>query len=74
MLYDPAKRPTAEECLQYPFFQVKVPVPMNAPEAIDMEASQLLEELNLDDENSPGKENPLSSTKKNVRGLITLKK
>ena len=66
MLYDPAKRPTAEECLQYPFFQVKVPVPMNAPEAIDLEASQLLDELNLDDVegDSPGKADPLSSTKK----------
>jgi hypothetical protein len=37
---------------------------MNAPEAIDLEASQLLNDLDLDDEDSPGKENPLSSTKK----------
>ena len=31
--YDPKKRPTAAECLQFPFFQVKVPLPMNAPGA-----------------------------------------
>ena len=37
---------------------------MNAPEAIDMEASQLLDELYFEDNDSPGKENPLRLTKK----------
>eukprot|EP00351_Strombidinopsis_sp_SopsisLIS2011_P003959 CAMPEP_0116873018 /NCGR_PEP_ID=MMETSP0463-20121206/3974_1 /TAXON_ID=181622 /ORGANISM="Strombidinopsis sp, Strain SopsisLIS2011" /LENGTH=51 /DNA_ID=CAMNT_0004514231 /DNA_START=726 /DNA_END=881 /DNA_ORIENTATION=- len=32
MSYDPLKRPSAAECLQYPFFQVKIPVPLNAPD------------------------------------------
>lgn len=45
--YDPAKRPTASECLQYPFFQVKVPIPMNAPSAL---ASQDLVDKLLEDE------------------------
>lgn len=30
--YDSAKRPTAADCLQYPFFQVRVPLPLNAPD------------------------------------------
>jgi len=30
--YDPAKRPTASECLQYPFFRVRVPIPVSAPD------------------------------------------
>ena len=34
--YDPAKRPTASQCLQYPFFQVKVPIPISAPGAQEM--------------------------------------
>ena len=30
--YDPKKRPTASQCLQYPFFRVRVPIPVNAPD------------------------------------------
>ncbi len=30
--YDPYKRPTASECLQYPLFQVKLPIPIDAPD------------------------------------------
>jgi len=30
--YDPSKRPSASECLQYPFFDVRVPIPVNAPD------------------------------------------
>ena len=33
--YDPAKRPTASECLQYPFFRVRVPIPLSAPDYQD---------------------------------------
>eukprot|EP00356_Strombidium_inclinatum_P009452 CAMPEP_0170500166 /NCGR_PEP_ID=MMETSP0208-20121228/33951_1 /TAXON_ID=197538 /ORGANISM="Strombidium inclinatum, Strain S3" /LENGTH=87 /DNA_ID=CAMNT_0010778075 /DNA_START=698 /DNA_END=961 /DNA_ORIENTATION=- len=47
--YNPAKRPSASECLQYSFFQVAVPIPINAPAVQDCEASQMLEELGLDD-------------------------
>lgn len=32
LCYDPKKRPTAQECLQYPVFQVKVQYPLNAPD------------------------------------------
>ena len=35
--YDPAKRPTASECLQYPFFRVRVPIPLNAPDQTEEE-------------------------------------
>jgi len=35
--YDPAKRPTASECLQYPFFRVRVPIPINAPDQSEEE-------------------------------------
>lgn len=35
--YDPAKRPTVSECLQYPFFRVRVPIPLNAPDMTDEE-------------------------------------
>ena len=48
--FDPAKRPTASECLQHKYFQVRVPIPMNAPDVVDIEASQLLEQLGLGDE------------------------
>ena len=47
--FDPRKRPTASECLQHKFFQVRVQIPISAPEAIDIEASQLLDEIARDD-------------------------
>lgn len=28
--YDPAKRPTASECLQFEFFKIQIPIPLNA--------------------------------------------
>ena len=28
LAYDPKKRPTASECLQHPYFQVRVPIPL----------------------------------------------
>ena len=43
--YNPDRRPTAVQCLQHPFFQVKLPIPISSSEATDVEASQLLEEL-----------------------------
>ena len=43
--YNPEQRPTAVQCLQHPFFQVKLPIPVSSSDATDMEASQLLEEL-----------------------------
>lgn len=48
--YDPKKRPTASECLQYKFFQVRVPIPMNAPEVVNIEASALLDEIGFNDD------------------------
>ena len=45
--FDPAKRPSAVDCLHHKFFHVRVPIPMNAPGAYDLEASQLLEDLDL---------------------------
>ncbi len=46
--FDPAKRPTASECLQYPFFQVKVPIPVSAPGAQEMLTSEKADKI-LDD-------------------------
>ena len=55
--YDPAKRPTASECLQYPFFHVKVPIPVNAPGAQEMvvseEADRILDDLDDIDVGEP---------------------
>ena len=31
MRYDPNKRPTAAECLQFEYFKVAIPIPINAP-------------------------------------------
>ena len=31
------KRPTAQECLQYHFFRVAVPIPINAPDQTSAE-------------------------------------
>jgi hypothetical protein len=46
--YDPAKRPTASECLQYPFFQVKVPIPISAPLQTNQdEVDRILDEVGL---------------------------
>lgn len=43
--YDPAKRPTAAECLQYPFFKVRVPIPVNAPVTTNQDdVDRILEE------------------------------
>jgi serine/threonine protein kinase len=47
--FDPSKRPTASECLQYPFFRVRVPIPLNAPtdtspEEIDKMLDDMIEE------------------------------
>lgn len=30
MRYDPSKRPSASECLQHPYFQVRLPIPLSA--------------------------------------------
>ncbi len=30
MRYDPSKRPTAADCLQHPYFQIKLPIPLSA--------------------------------------------
>ena len=47
--YDPAKRPSASECLQYDFFKVRVPIPLSAPtEATDEEVDQILDEADND--------------------------
>jgi hypothetical protein len=46
--YDPAKRPTASQCLQYDFFKVRVPIPLSAPtEATEEEVDQILDEVEL---------------------------
>ena len=46
--YDPAKRPTAQECLQYSFFKVKVPIPLNAPMSTNQEdVDKILDEVDL---------------------------
>ncbi len=46
--YDPAKRPTAAECLQYPFFKVSVPIPLNAPLSTDQGVvDRILDDLDL---------------------------
>ena len=37
--YNPDRRPTAVQCLQHPFFQVKLPIPISSSEATDVEAS-----------------------------------
>lgn len=46
--YDPNKRPTASQCLQYPFFQVRVPIPINAPDFTNKE--KVLELIEEDEE------------------------
>ena len=45
--YDPKKRPTASECLQYPIFQVRVQFPLNAPD-FEHQEDRDLEDLLLD--------------------------
>jgi serine/threonine protein kinase len=46
--YDPAKRPTAAECLQYPFFKVRVPIPVSAPVITNQEdVDRILDEADL---------------------------
>jgi hypothetical protein len=46
--YDPAKRPTASECLQYDFFKVKVPIPLSAPQQTNQEdVDKILDEVDL---------------------------
>lgn len=46
--YDPAKRPTASECLQHPFFKVKVPLPINAPLTTNQEdVDRILDDADL---------------------------
>ena len=53
--YDPKKRPTASQCLlNYGFFQVKLPIPMNAPD-FD-EQKDLLDILDENEEVKPNKE------------------
>ena len=61
LCYDPKKRPTAVQCLQHPFFQVKLPIPISSTEATDMEASMLLEELG---QSMYFEKDPLQSSKK----------
>lgn len=76
MHYDPAKRPTADECLQYKFFQVRVPIPINAPEAVDMEASMLLDEIANEEENMSfgyGENEPNNRSKKMTREQLETK-
>ena len=33
MLWDPTKRPTGSQSLQYPFFQVGITIPLSMPNA-----------------------------------------
>lgn len=44
LIYDPKKRPTASDCLQHPFFLVKVPIPMNVAMDTIEDTSQKTEE------------------------------
>jgi serine/threonine protein kinase len=46
--YDPSKRPTASECLQHPFFKVKIPIPVNAPTITSEEdVDKILDEVDV---------------------------
>ncbi len=46
--YDPKKRPTASECLlNYAFFQVRLPIPISAP---DFDEQKQIMDLLEDDE------------------------
>lgn len=29
MMYEPSKRPTASKCLQHPYFQIRLPIPLS---------------------------------------------
>jgi len=63
--YDPSKRPSAAECLQHPFFQVRLPIPLSMSsgekeeevkkamdeKTQDLEASSQFNELKRTDEN-----------------------
>ncbi len=45
MRYDPSKRLTAAECLQHPYFQIRLPIPLSAKQDEEETKSKPAEEV-----------------------------
>ena len=45
MRYDPSKRPTASECLQHPYFQIRLPIPLSVRQDEEESKGKPVEEV-----------------------------
>ena len=60
--YDPKERPTASQCLQYPFFQVGASIPVTLLSRYEEDAEDIKKAAELDERESREKEGPTLET------------